>query len=149
MAVGIKAAARRVFRSSPPQFEGVGVYEVDTAANLRRRSLAYDGLDIDHQPSHASNLVRAEAEKGSPLTPAEIREVWNQGTAVTVPEGWHRGESRTYGGRNSLRQIAADAADPVSGALADSRKMFEGASLDLEALARNAVEEIRRRSRGE
>jgi hypothetical protein len=87
-------------------------------------------------------------EVGRPLTPAEIREINNQGTAVAVPEGWHRSQSRTYGGRNRPGQIAADAAEPAAAAIADSERMIEGAIPDFEAAARAAAEEIRRRSQG-
>lgn len=127
---------------------GVRPYEVGRFGELRDRSLVGDGLDLDHQPSHASNVARAEAELGRPLTPAEIRRIRDQGTAVAVPEQWHRTQSRTYGGRNTAERIQSDAADPVGAAALDSAAMVEGAAHRQQSAAAAAARAVQRRAEG-
>jgi RHS repeat-associated protein len=137
------ADAEQTAQSGKP---GVSPYEVDTYGNLKAREQTFDGMHIDHQPSHASNVARCEAELGRPLTPAEITEVRNNGTAVAVPEGWHRGESPTYGGRNNPAQIQNDAANPVAAATRDSQAMIDGATPENRAAAESAAAEVRSRA---
>jgi hypothetical protein len=122
---------------------GVAPYEVDTYGNLRSRSLVGDGLDLDHQPSNASNIASAEAALGRELTPAEAAAIRDQGTAVAVPQQWHRSFSPTYGGRNTLAQIQADALDPLAAATRDSQAMIDGASAANRAAAEAAAAQIR------
>jgi RHS repeat-associated protein len=128
--------------------KGVNPYEVDTYKNLRNRSLAGDKLDIDHQPSHASNIARTEAELGRRLTPAEIIQVRDEGTAVAVPQDWHRQQSPTFGGRNTPSQIQADALNPQGAAYRDSQAMIDGASFENKAAAEAAAAQIREISGG-
>jgi RHS repeat-associated protein len=128
-----------LFNSAP----GVQPYEVDTYGNLRARSLTGDGLDLDHQPSNASNIARAEAEFGRPLTEPELIEIRDQGTAVAVPQGLHRGTSPTFGGRNTPAQIAADAANPLAAVIRDTQAMIDAASVANRAAAEAAAVIIR------
>jgi mutator family transposase len=138
----IRNCAPTVF-VSVPRTTGVRAYEVDTYGNLRSRSLVGDMLDLDHQPSNASNIARAEAELGRPLTAAERAAVRDQGTAVTVPQDWHRSLSPTYGGRNTAAQIQADALNPQAAALRDSQAMINGASAADRAAAESGAARIR------
>jgi hypothetical protein len=103
-------------------------YEVDTYGNLRARSAPGDGLALDHQPSNASNIARAETKLGRSLTPTERAAVRDQGPAVAIPEELHPSASPTYGGRNTPAQIAADAANPVAAVIRDSQAMIDAAS---------------------
>lgn len=77
-----------------------------------------DGLTIDHIPSNASNIARAESELGGQLSKAKRAAVRDQGMAVAVPEDLRRSASPTYGGRNTPAQIASDAANPKAAAAA-------------------------------
>jgi RHS repeat-associated protein len=117
-------------------------YEQGTFGDLTARSVKGDGLDIDHIPSNASNLVRAAEEKGAPLTPTEKAAVRNQGTAVAVPQDPHRSASPTYGGRNTAAQIQADAADPQAAAARDTQAMVNAASSTNKAAAKAASAKI-------
>jgi hypothetical protein len=124
----------------------VSAYEVGKYGKMRVRSQPRDRLDLDHQPSNASNIARAEAELGRPLTPEEIRHIRDEGTAVAVPEKWHRQRSRTFGGRNTPEQIQADKVDPAGAAALDSRAMVEGAEPADRAAAEAAAKEVRERA---
>ncbi len=128
--------------------EGVRPYEVDTYGNLRSRSVPGDKLTLDHQPSNASNLPRAEAELGRPLTPAERIQIRDEGVAVAVPEELDRGFSPAFGGRNTPDQIAADAANPLAAASRDSQVMVNAASPANRAAAEAAAVTIRTRAGG-
>ncbi len=100
-------------------------------------------MDLDHQPSNASNIARAEAELGRPLTAAERAAVRDQGPAVAVPQELHQGASPTYGGRNTPAQIAADAANPAAAAARDAQAMIDAASAANKAAAEAAAAIIR------
>src|SRR5262249_53759726 len=76
--------------AAPQARAGVQPYEVDTYGNLIARRVKGDGLAMDHQPSNASNMARAEAQLGRRLTPAERVAIRDQGPAVAVPEELHR-----------------------------------------------------------
>jgi RHS repeat-associated protein len=131
-----------------PNTSPVRVYNVGTFEELQFRSVVGDMLDLDHQPSHAANVARAQAQLGRPLTPVEIENIRYQGTSVAVPQDWHRTQSPTYGGRNTPAQIQADAANPAAGGWRDSQAMINGASATDRAAAEAAAAEIRRRAGG-
>jgi hypothetical protein len=130
-------------RATPTGRAGVQPYEVDTYGNLRARSLTGDGLALDHQPSNASNIARAEAALGRRLTPAEQAAIRDQGPAVAVPEELHRAASPTYGGRNTPAQIAADAANPLVAVIRDTQAMIDAASAANRAAAEAAAAILR------
>jgi hypothetical protein len=127
---------------------GVRPYEADTYGNLRSRSLKGDGLSLDHQPSNASNLARAEAELGRPLTSAERIQIRDQGAAVAVPEELHASASLTYKGRSTPAMIEADAANPLAAATRDSQAMIDAASAEFREAAEAAAAFIRRLAGG-
>jgi hypothetical protein len=133
---------------SIPNTSPVRAYNVGTYEELQFRSVVRDMLDLDHQPSHAANLARAEAQLGRPLTPQEIQDLRYQGASVAVPQDWHRTQSLTYGGRNTPAQIQADAVNPAAAAWRDSQAMINGASAADRAAAEAAAAEIRRRAGG-
>jgi len=110
------------------EFGAVTAYETGTFESLTKRSVIGDGLTIDHIPSNASNIARAEAALGRPLTNAEKAAVRDQGMAVAVPDNLHKSASPTYGGRNTPAQIKADAANPQAAAARDSQAMVRAAS---------------------
>jgi RHS repeat-associated protein len=133
-------------QNNSKQRPGVQPYEVGTYAELTARSKPGDGLSLDHQPSNASNLARATAAKGEPLTPAEAAAVTAQGTAVAVPNALHVSASPTFGGRNTPAQIRADAANPQAAAARDSQAMVNAASPANKAAAQAAAEQVRGRA---
>lgn len=128
---------------------GVDPYDTGSYGDLRKRSTPGDGLDLDHQPSHASNVRRAEEELGRPLTRAEEKAIRNQGTAVARPAAGHRATSPTYGGRNTSAQIGSDAADPGAAVARDSDSMVVNAAQKHKDAARRAAEELRRQAKGQ
>jgi RHS repeat-associated protein len=135
-------AAEDGAKSTGKQAEGVKPYETGTAGELRAKSKKGDKLDIDHQPSHASNVERFRQEKGRDPTPAEIREIDKNGFAVAVPVQKHRGDSPTYGGRNSEEQIAEDAADAAAAAKRDSEAMVRAAEEEHKEAAQAAAQQV-------
>ncbi|HLX68190.1 MAG TPA: hypothetical protein VKV04_01065, partial [Verrucomicrobiae bacterium] len=140
--------AKQVEQAIAADVKGVRPYQVGTYGDLRSSSLSYDDLALDHQPSNASNVARMEQELGRPLTPDELAQVRDQGTAVAVPQDWHQSQSLTYGGRNTAAQIAGDAADPLAAATRDSQAMVNGASAENRAAAEAAAAEVQRRAAG-
>jgi hypothetical protein len=126
---------------------GVRRYEVSTKRDLDNRAKPRDGLQHDHQPSHAANVLAKEAELGRELTPEENRELYNNGTAVAVPQSWHEQESETYGGRNTTERQERDAANRARAARENSKAMVEGASPKDKAAAEAAAAEVRRRAK--
>jgi RHS repeat-associated protein len=125
----------------------VKAYETGTYKELKKRSVSGDGLDIDHQPSHASNVARAEAKLGRKLTDAEASALRDNGTAVAVPSEWHKGKSPTYGGRNTKAQIAGDAANPRAAASRDASAMVKGASAADRGAAKAAAATIKKEAK--
>ncbi len=93
-------------------------WEVGRYGDLKSRP-GRDGMDMDHIPSKAALLKRAETMKGRPLTRKQERQVIDSGTAMAVPRRTHQTESRTYGRRNSSDQITDDANDLTSAAKKD------------------------------
>lgn len=92
--------------------------DVDTYAKLRSRAEVGDHLEHDHVPSAAALIRAAEIKKGKKLTPEELSAIYNNAATVELPASVHRA-TRTYGGRNTADQIAADAADLAGAATAD------------------------------
>jgi RHS repeat-associated protein len=125
----------------PKQKDGVKPYESGTYGGLKDKEKKGDGLDIDHQPSNASNVAREEQALGRPLTPEEAAQVKNDGPAVAVPVDKHRSDSPTYGGRNTPAQIQQDAANPVDAAKRDGQAMVDAAAEAQKEAARKAAEE--------
>ncbi len=76
-------------------------------------------LDMDHQPSFASQVAARESALGRTLTPAERATVKSSTPAVASPRTVHQQTSPTYGGRNTPSRIAGDAADPNAAAARD------------------------------
>jgi RHS repeat-associated protein len=85
--------------------------EVGQYGNLKERSKG-DGKDVDHSPSHASNVLRRERELGRSLTAEEEQELKDDGGAIVRPRESHQKDSRTYGGRNTPAKQEQDADDP-------------------------------------
>lgn len=137
----VAAVTMAVVSAGVPEEEPVEAYELGTYGDLASRSVK-DGLSIDHIPSNASNLARAAAEKGGPLTEEEAKTVFEQGTAVAVPDSLHRGASPTYGGRNSAAQIQADAANPRAAAVRDLKAMIKAAKPSQRAAAKSAAKKL-------
>jgi hypothetical protein len=67
---------------------------------------------------------------------------------VGAPQQWHQSGSLTYGGRNTVAQIAADALTPAAAALRDSQAMINGASAADRAAAEAAAAQIRQAAGG-
>jgi hypothetical protein len=78
-----------------------------------------DGLQVDHIPSHGSNVLAEEARLRRKLTGPEERRLKKEGGAMVVPDEQHRGNSRTMGGRNNMEIRTADAANPAAAVVLD------------------------------
>ncbi|SDF64610.1 YD repeat-containing protein [Massilia sp. PDC64] len=72
-----------------------------------------DGLQVDHVPSHASNVLAEELRLKRALTVPERQKLKNDGWAVVVSDSQHTSKSRTYGGRNNSSIQYQDALDPT------------------------------------
>ena len=120
---------------------GLKPYQTGTYGELTKQEKTGDGLDKDHQPSHASNVARAEEELGRPLTPAEAQQVKNDGPSIAVPAEKHRSDSPTFGGRNTPEQIQQDKVNPVDAAQRDGQAMVDAADEAQKEAARKAAEE--------
>lgn len=70
---------------------------------------------MDHQPSFAAQVKAAEQNLGRELTASEKRLLKKNTPAIASPADIHRQKSPTYGGRNTTKQIEADAADLDAG----------------------------------
>ena len=152
LAAGVRTTAATVteITSAPGPISraGVRLYQVDSYGYLQEQSLPYDGISLDHQPSLASQIQRAEQSLGRKLTLSEIKELRKKTTAVAVPDDWHMNSSLTYGGRNTRTQIQMDATDPVSAAVRDSQAMVDGADPANASDAAAAAREVRDRASG-
>ncbi|AXE32059.1 hypothetical protein DK842_20450 [Chromobacterium phragmitis] len=82
--------------------------EVGSYKDLKSRSVVGDGLEHDHIPSFSALKTAREKELGRPLSRSELRELYNNATAVEVPKDVHK-EGRTYGGKNTPEQVGGDA----------------------------------------
>lgn len=76
-------------------------------------------LQVDHIPSHASNLRAYEAANGLEIgelsrTGGVSNEILKNGGAMIVTTEEHQNWGRTFGGRNQRALQLADAADPNS-----------------------------------
>lgn len=93
-------------------------------------------LDMDHQPSFASQVAAQEAELGRKLGPDERRDLKNNSPAVASPRDIHQKTSPTYGGRNTPERIAEDAADRQA-AQARDRAILDKALKERDEAAKN------------
>jgi filamentous hemagglutinin len=122
---------------------GVQPYEVGTYGDLTARSRPHDGLQIDHQTSHASNVRREQNRLGRLLSTEEREALRMNSPAVAVPTRWHEQHSRTYGGRNTRAQVARDARYPSIGVALDTAAMVRHAAPEHREAARRAAEAMR------
>jgi hypothetical protein len=125
---------------------GVRRYQVGTYAELTAQSRPHDGLQLDHQPSHASNVRRMEIALDRQLTRLEEDALRDASTAVAVPTAWHQQNSPTYGGRNSRWRIEMDARFPLLAATRDALAMVRRASPSDRGAALQAFHQIRDRA---
>lgn len=93
---------------------GVVVGQQGTYGELKRLSKPKDGLQIDHNPSLASNVKTWEDEYGRALTDEEYAALRDSSPAMATPDKWHQQESDTYGGRNNPEKIANDSANATA-----------------------------------
>ena len=82
-----------------------------------------DGMTPDHIPSFAALKKNLENKLGRQLDDVEAASLRNEGTSLLYETSLHQQFSRTYGGRNSISQIADDAQD-----------LFKAAQKDMDAL---------------
>jgi hypothetical protein len=115
-------------------------------AELTAQSRPHDGLQLDHQPSHASNVRRMEIALDRQLTRLEEDALRDASTAVAVPTAWHQQNSPTYGGRNSRWRIEMDARFPLLAATRDALAMVRRASPSDRGAALQAFHQIRDRA---
>ena len=106
----------------------VAEFEVGSYRDLVKRALSGDGMQHDHIPSQAALIRAAENAKGRALDPDELNDLVKNAASVELLNALHYA-GRTYGGKNSKAQIAADAAD-----------LTQAMENDLAALAKNLLE---------
>jgi RHS repeat-associated protein len=126
------------------QADGAGTttpWQTGTYGELKKGSSG-TGLDVDHIPSHRSNVVRREAELGRKLTPDEIEELRQGGQSMAVPRDLHRSQSPTYGGRNNAKLQACDAADPLAAVIRDTGAYRDFVSGSSRALIEQATRQL-------
>ena len=100
-----------------------------------------DDLTPDHIPSYAALKKAKEAQLGRNLRLAEAKALYEEANAMMVRTRVHKA-GRTFGGKNTPRRIAQDAADLGKAAEADVvRHQQTGASTAAEK-ARKAAEEL-------
>lgn len=92
--------------------------EVGNYSNQARRSVR-DGMTPDHIPSFAAVRQHMENQLGRRLTDQEATQLRNSTQTIMIDTQMHQQISRTYGGRNTPQQIAADAANLGAAARAD------------------------------
>ncbi len=102
---------------------GVSVGDYGSYGGIQYLEKTGDGLTGDHQPSGAAikEAIRLELHRSlnQVLTRRMANIAYQKAITVVVSEMWHRASSRTYGGRNSPKQIADDAKDLVQAAISD------------------------------
>ena len=103
-------------------------YDVGSYKGLKKREVVGDGMQHDHIPSWAAIKRAKEIELRRKLDEDEIRDLYNNATAVELTDAMHRA-GRTWGRKNSPEQIAADAQD-----------LGAAAKRDLEALVQNMID---------
>ncbi|MFK7091604.1 hemagglutinin repeat-containing protein [Chromobacterium violaceum] len=96
--------------------------EVGSYKDLKSRSVVGDGLEHDHIPSFAALKTAREKELGRPLSRSELRELYNNATAVEIPKDVHR-EGRTYGGKNTPEQVGEDARNLCNAVSCDTMEL--------------------------
>ena len=79
-------------------------------------------LEHDHIPSFAALRTAAEAENGGPLTSGQLNRLYNNATAVEVPRDVHI-DGPTFGGKNTVAQIQADATNLPGAMLRDTNAL--------------------------
>lgn len=81
-------------------------------------------MDMDHQPSFASQVAAKEAATGQLLSKAERAQLKLDTPAIASPRKVHQETSPTYGGRNNEARVAKDAVQPDVAQVRD-RAIFE------------------------
>jgi len=102
---------------------GVAEGEVGSYALVQYLEKKGDKLTGDHQPSGAAvkEALREELHirKYGPLLRSHARNAYKKAITIVVTDEWHRKYSRTYGGRNSAKQIGRDAKDLFKASVED------------------------------
>lgn len=109
---------------------GVEVGDVGSYGAIQHLEQTGDGLTGDHQPSGAAikEAIRLKLHSAlnQPLTRGMAKIAYQKAITLVVTDAWHKAESRTYGGRNTKKQIAADAADLMNASMEDWKKTVPG-----------------------
>lgn len=127
------AAAREAVTPLPPRFwetfsgekakSGVEVGDVAPYGAVQYLEKTGDGLTGDHQPSGAAlkENIRQKLHPAldTPLTREMAKNAYAKATTIVMSDEWHKATSRTYGGRNTKKQIDEDADDLSAAAVAD------------------------------
>jgi len=121
-----EAARKRRAAEEKSDDEPVEVLDVGAYGKLTKRSVPGDELQNDHIPSFAACAAAAEEHLGRSLTSAEETNLRNALTAITEPNAVHRGDSRTYGGRNNSDQIEQDSGNLQAAAKKDMAAVRQG-----------------------
>ncbi len=69
-------------------------------------------LNFTHFIEKIASVIKAIENKfGTTLSKADKRAIYKEATTLNILDAIHRGYSETYGGRNTAKRIAADAAN--------------------------------------
>jgi hypothetical protein len=87
-----------------------------------------DDLTGDHQPSGAAikEALRIQLHKAKTnvLTRTQLTNAYARAVTIVMTDAWHKKFSRTYGGRNTKKQIQDDAVDLSQAAAKDWDKTY-------------------------
>lgn len=83
----------------------------------------------DHIPSFAALRKNLEEKIGRELSDIESEQIRESGTSLLYETSLHQKYSRTYGGRNTAKQIAEDAQD-----------LYKAAQKDMEQLRKHLLD---------
>ncbi|HVG16539.1 MAG TPA: RHS repeat-associated core domain-containing protein [Chitinophagaceae bacterium] len=86
--------------------------KVGTYSDMRKVNIG-TGLSADHIPSFAAIKQIREQALGRTLTASEAAVLKNNTLTLSIETKLHQSTSQTYGGRNTIAKIAADAANPL------------------------------------
>lgn len=109
---------------------GVEVGDIGSYGYVQYLEEVGDGLTGDHQPSGAAvkesirNMLHTALDK--PLTRSMAKNAYQKAITLVMTEAWHTLDSRTYGGRNSKKQIVKGAQDLMTAAMEDWKTTVPG-----------------------
>ncbi|EOD3493565.1 VENN motif pre-toxin domain-containing protein [Cronobacter malonaticus] len=113
------AEATKLIHETSDKVSIVKPLDVDSFKRLKSKEVVGEGLEHDHIPSMGALRRTEEIKLRRKLTPVDDKAIYQNATAVEVPEDMHR-SGPTYGGKNTKDQIETDALDLCSAVCRDT-----------------------------